>query len=453
VNTPEGLGKILPFHYNNAMFPVRHNHPAKMAWDLIILATVLAFVFIITYKMVFHAFRADAVYYSLNFLFFLDLCAGFVTKVKNGHRRLDTLREIRAHYLRSWFTVDLLAFFPFELIPVAIFGGVPTDPTMFTIYLSLQSLTLIKLVKAVRIFQELTEAFGLSPAVKRLVSFGYWFSQAIHLMAMGWILIGASEAARAPFDQYLRSFYWVTTTIATIGYGDYYPNHDSNLQIVYTIVVEIFGVGMYTFVIANVSSLVANLDVARSAYQRHMEEVNSYLRAQKVPFELQERVRDYYSYLWEQKKSVTSRTVVEDLPPSLSLEILMHENRALVDKVEVFMGADEVFIREAVQRLRPRVFLPREYIVRQGEYGDSMYFLTLGDLDVLVDEHQVARLGPGSVFGEAALVTEDRRNASVRALTYGTGYQLSKHDFNELREKYPEFDERVKHIVDDRKKK
>jgi len=434
-------------------FPLRHNHPAKLVWDLIILATVLVFTYLITYKMVFHTFEADALYYSLNLLFLLDLAAGFVTKVKVGHRRLETLPEIRSYYLKSWFVVDLLAFFPFELIPVAIFGGIPTDPTMFTVYLALQSLTLVKLVKAVRIFRELTEALGLSPAVKRLLSFGYWFVQAIHLMALGWILIGASEVARSHGDQYLRSLYWVTTTIATIGYGDYYPNHEDNLQIGYTIVVQLLGVGFYTFVIANVSSLVANLDVARAAYQRHMEEVNSYLKAQRVPAELQERVQDYYSYLWEQQKSVTSRTVVEDLPSSLSLEILMHQNRALLEKVEVFQGADEVFIREAVQKLRPRVFLPREYIVRQGEYGDSMYFLTLGQLQVLVDEEEVAVLVPGSVFGEAALVTEDRRNASVKAVTYGTGYQLSKHDFNELRGKYPEFDDRVHQIVEARKHK
>ena len=426
---------------------LRHNHPAKIAWDLIILVTVLAFTFLITYKMVFHTFQADTFYYSLNFLFLLDMGAGFITRVKDGHRRLDTLSEIRRHYLKTWFTIDLLAFFPFELIPVAIFGHIPTDPVFFWIYLGLQSLTLVKLLKAVRLFRELTEAFGLSPAVKRLASFAYWFSQVIHLMALGWILIGASETNRDHFAQYLRSFYWVTTTIATIGYGDYYPNHDSNKQILYTIAVQLFGVGMYTYVIANVTSLVANLDVARAAYQRHMEEVNSYLRAQKVSPELQERVRDYYSYLWEQKKSITSRTVVEDLPQSLSLEILMHQNRTLVEKVEVFKGADEVFIREAVQRLRPRVFLPREYIVRQGEYGYSMYFLTLGELQVLVNENPVVKLGAGSVIGEAALVTDDRRNASVMALTYGTGYQLSKSDFNELRSRYPDFDESVRKIV------
>jgi len=433
------------------LLPLRHNHPAKIAWDLIILATVMGFTFLITYRMVFQTFRADGLYYILNFLFFLDLLAGFVTQVKKGHHRAETFAQIRESYLRGWFTVDLLAFFPFELIPVALFGGVPHDPTLFQVYLGLQALTLIKVVKAVRLFRELGESLGLSPALKRLTEFGYWFAQGIHLMALGWVLIGAAEAQRPHFDQYLRAFYWATTTIATIGYGDYYPSHDSNLQIVYTIVVQIFGVGMYTFVIANVSSLVSNLDVARTTYQRHLDEVNAYLRAQKVPAELQERVRDYYSYLWEQKRSVAQRSVIEDLPPSLSLEILLHQNRSLVEKVGVFEGADEVFVREAVQRLRPQVFLPREYIVRQGDYGDSMYFLTQGDLEVLVDGAPVARLGPGSVFGEAALVTAERRNASVRSLTYGTGYELAKHDFDELRARYPEFDQRVVTIVASRR--
>jgi len=435
------------------IFPLRHNHPLKVAWDLIILVTVLAFTFLITYRLVYPSFKADMFYYSLNVLFLIDLAAGFVTKIKVGHRRLETFAQIRRHYLRTWFIVDLPAFFPFELIPVLIFGGIPSDPVWFKVYIVLQSLTLIKLVKAMRLFRDIAEALRLPPALHRLASFLYWFIQTIHIMALGWVVIGAGEANRPDFDQYLRAFYWVTTTIATIGYGDYYPNHDSNLQIMYTIVVQLFGVGMYTYVIANVSSLVSNLDVARAAYQRRLEEVNSYLRSQKIPPHLQERVKDYYSYLWEQKRSVTERTVLEDLPASLSLEILMHQNRSLVERLQVFEGADEVFIREAVQKLRPRVFLPLEYIVRQGEYGDSLYFITSGEMEVLVDEHQVARLGAGSVFGEAALVTEDRRNASVKALTYGTGYQLSKHDFQELRLKYPEFDARVKRIVEDRSRK
>lgn len=440
--------------------PINHNSAFKMAWDLIILLTVLVFTLLITYRLVFRTFQADLLYYFLNTLFFIDVLLGFATKIKEGHIRQDSFADIRRHYLKGWFAIDVMAFLPFEMIPVAIYGHVPTDELGLQVYLGLQALTLIKVLKAVRLFNELQEAFGLSPAVKRLLSFGYWFSQAIHLTALGWVLVGMGTMAADTgfkdydhFDQYIRSLYWVTTTIATIGYGDIFPSHDNNVQILFTIFVQVIGVGMYTYIIANVTSLVQNIDVARATYQKHLEEVNAFLRAQKVPFSLQERVRDYYSYLWQERKSITERSVIEDLPSSLSMEILMHQNRAVLEKVQVFQGAEELFIREAVQMLKPRVFLPKEYIIRQGEYGDSMYFVTSGSVEVLVDEHEVASLGSGAVFGETALLKEERRNASIRAVTYGTGYQLSKHDFTQLRTRYRDFDDRVMQIMASREAK
>jgi voltage-gated potassium channel len=423
----------------------------RASWNAVVLLAIMGFAFIITYRAIFHGFRIDAMYYVLNLVFVVDLIINFRTTIKIGHIRIEDPKGIVRHYLRNWFTVDFLAAFPFELVPLAVFGAMPKDPGTFELYLVLQSLTLIKLIKAIRLLRDLFEALSVIPGVRRLVTFIFWFAITIHFMALGWILIGAAEPGRPPFDQYLRALYWVTTTIATIGYGDYYPNHDKNLQIVYTIAVQLFGVGMYTYAIANVSSLVSNLDVARAAYQRRLEEINAFLRSQKIPAKLQERVRDYYSYLWSQQRSVNPGTVIEELPKTLALEILLFLNRELLSRVEIFQGADELFIRESVQLLRPRVFLPDEYVIRQGEFGDCMYFLTGGEVEVMVGAERVATLGPGSPFGETALLENVRRNASVRCLSYSTGYQLSKPDFDVLRSKYPEFDERVRQIVERRR--
>jgi voltage-gated potassium channel len=431
---------------------IPHDHPARIAWNLLILVSILAFLFIITYRLVFKTFAGDLFYYGLNFLFVVDIGVNFASKVKVGYVRYETAPDIARHYLSSWFAIDFLAAFPFELILAAAFGGVPRDPDLARLYLLLQSLTLVKLLKANRIFNELEESLRIIPALRRLVKLGYWLSMALHLLALGWILIGAGESSGPAFDRYLRALYWVTTTIATIGYGDYTPNHSSNLQIGYTIVVELFGVGMFTYIIANVSSLVSNLDVAKSAYQRRLDEVNAYLRAQRVPPELQGRVRDYYSYLWATQRGVTASSVLDDMPKSLSQEILLFLNRGMLDRVEIFQGANELFIRESVQLLKPRVFLPGEYVIRQGEYGDCMYFLTSGQVRILVGDEEIARLASGSPFGETALVEGERRNASVVSLSYSTGYELDKGDFDALRAKYPEFDRRVRKVVALRKK-
>jgi hypothetical protein len=433
-------------------YPIPHNHPLRIAWNVLILVSILAFLFIISFRIVFQNTRGDLIYYALNLLLFADIGVNFISKVKIGHMRLETWPEIVHGYLKSWFTVDLVAAFPFELLLLVIIRHVPTGPSpMTTLYLMLQALTLVKLFKAGRIFQELEESIGIIPSVRRLILFGYWLSAAIHLMALGWIVIGASESSRPHIDQYIRAFYWVTTTVATIGYGDYGPDHNSNLQVVYTIFVEIIGVGMFSYIIANVSSLISNLDIARSAYQQRLDEVNAYLRAQRIPTDLQERVRDYYSYMWEKQRGISASTVLDDIPRGLTQEILMFLNRDVVNRVDLFRGADDLFLRESVQLLRPMVFLPGEYIIRQGEFGDCMYFLTSGEVRILIGENEVARLGPGSPFGETALVENLHRNASVISISYSTGYQLMKGDFDSLRRKYPKFDQQVKAVVDQRK--
>jgi CRP-like cAMP-binding protein len=71
---------------------------------------------------------------------------------------------------------------------------------------------------------------------------------------------------------------------------------------------------------------------------------------------------------------------------------------------------------------------------------------------VLIGENEVARLGPGSPFGETALVEDLHRNASIVSMSYSTGYQLSKGDFDVLRRKYPDFDRQVREVVERRKK-
>ena len=79
-----------------------------------------------------------------------------------------------------------------------------------------------------------------------------------------------------------------------------------------------------------------------------------------------------------------------------------------------------------------------------------MYFLSSGDVEVVVGEAKVAQLGAGSPFGETALLQGEKRNASIRALTYCDVYKLSKSDFDALRARYPEFDAEVKKVIEDR---
>jgi hypothetical protein len=428
---------------------IKYANPFRVVWDVFLIIAVLVASFVFSYRIVFDTAKADAGSWALTAIFLADIAVNFLKSVKVKLETIEDRKGIAARYLRGWFAVDLIAALPL----VALLDEVraPAGSAAAILVDVLRLLWLVKLLRVNSLFRDFQEGFNTNPGLMRLVNFVFWFLQGINIMSLGWCIIGATEQARPPLDQYIRALYWCVTTIATIGYGDYYPNHEKNAEILYTILVQIIGVGMYGYIIGNVSSLIANIDVAKSEYLKKLEGIKNYMRAKRIPPSIQEKVKNYYAYLWETRKNVSTWAMFEDIPHTLKMEMSLYLNKGIIEKVSLFKNASDLFIREIVQILEPMVFLPHDFIIRQGEFGDCMYFLSTGDVEVLVGEQKVAQLGEGSPFGEAALIQGEKRNASVRALSYCDVYKLSKVNFDRLREKYPDFDAQVKKVMEERK--
>jgi CRP/FNR family transcriptional regulator len=81
------------------------------------------------------------------------------------------------------------------------------------------------------------------------------------------------------------------------------------------------------------------------------------------------------------------------------------------------------------------IYQDGEYVVRQGETGDCMYLVLTGELEVVRRsggrEFVLAILGEGDFFGEMALVEQDVRSASVRAVGRAVLLKLDKETFLE----------------------
>ena len=87
--------------------------------------------------------------------------------------------------------------------------------------------------------------------------------------------------------------------------------------------------------------------------------------------------------------------------------------------------------------MRERKYAAGEHIITQGQKGEHYYVITSGRVAVLKqvrDEEpkRIAVLVEGEGFGEEALITEARRNATVQALDETTVWELSKSDFNAI---------------------
>ena len=88
-----------------------------------------------------------------------------------------------------------------------------------------------------------------------------------------------------------------------------------------------------------------------------------------------------------------------------------------------------------------------EEVIRQGEEGDKFYLIRKGTVEVTVDGDEgsriLAQLGPGEIFGEQALLTDEPRNATVVAKEDLQLYVLGKADFKAAVDASPSLKEQL----------
>jgi CRP-like cAMP-binding protein len=77
-------------------------------------------------------------------------------------------------------------------------------------------------------------------------------------------------------------------------------------------------------------------------------------------------------------------------------------------------------------------------LIRQGEAGREFFLVIDGEAEVRRDDAIIATRGPGSFFGETALLLDQPRNASVVATTDMTVDVIDRRDFRRLLEQHPD---------------
>jgi NADH dehydrogenase len=95
-------------------------------------------------------------------------------------------------------------------------------------------------------------------------------------------------------------------------------------------------------------------------------------------------------------------------------------------------------------------FEPGETVFGSGDFGDKIYFLVKGEVTVERNCSILATLRDGDVFGEAALISDLPRNATIRATTSVDAIAVSREAFRELLGHLPGLNETMEKIMETR---
>ena len=102
-------------------------------------------------------------------------------------------------------------------------------------------------------------------------------------------------------------------------------------------------------------------------------------------------------------------------------------------------------IKRLAQILAPMVFSDGDEIITEGDAGNIFYILEEGECKVIVGRKvKEEKLQPGQWFGEAALIMDAPRSASVVAVGECKCLALEKHNFVEVLSPFEEFSKSIR---------
>ena len=202
---------------------------------------------------------------------------------------------------------------------------------------------LVKLTRLIRVLKIVKEKskflkyignfLQLSLGFERLSFFVFTFLMMTHILTCLWVMIASfvndqdyKDTWLEPYfekdiSHYMTSFYWATTTITTVGYGDISAHND--LEMVFCTLVQIIGVSGFAFASSSLTSIITNYDQTNAEYQQKVDILNKIYKKHKLPFKLYVNLKKAIGF-HNNKDFLETNLFMENLPHKLRMETAMY---------------------------------------------------------------------------------------------------------------------------------
>jgi len=123
---------------------------------------------------------------------------------------------------------------------------------------------------------------------------------------------------------------------------------------------------------------------------------------------------------------------------------------AELQHVPLFAELNQRQLRKLARGFKERTFVPGRTVVREGHMdGVGFFVIAEGEAVVSVDDVELARLQPGSYFGELAMISEQPRGATVTASTRLRCLVMAFWDFRKFAKDNPDVSWKLlQHLAD-----
>uniref|UniRef100_A0A4W6D1D8 Voltage-gated delayed rectifier potassium channel KCNH4 n=1 Tax=Lates calcarifer TaxID=8187 RepID=A0A4W6D1D8_LATCA len=384
-------------------------------------------------------------------LFILDIVLNFrTTFVSTSGQVVYDARSICVHYVTTWLFVDLIAALPFDLLYAF---------NVSVVSLLFHLLKTVRLLRLLRLLQKLERYSQYSAVVLTLLM--SMFALLAHWMACVWYFIGRREiespgswdigwlhelgggfgvlgGGPSMRSSYVTSLYFALSSLTSVGFGNVSANTDS--EKIFSICTMLIGALMHAVVFGNVTAIIQRMYSRRSLYHTRTKDLKDFIRVHRLPKALEQRMLECFQTTWSVNNGIDVSELLKDFPDELRADIAMHLNKELL-QLPLFESASRGCLRSLSLIIKTSFCAPGEFLIRQGDALQAIYFVCSGSMEVLKDNTVLAILGKGDLIGSDSLTKEQviKTNANVKALTYCDLQYISLKGLREVLRLYPEY--------------
>lgn len=434
------LQSFTPTDYDN-IYPYSTK---RKIWEFIMYAIAMISLYEIPFEWAFNF--AKTKYYVLpafilDAFFIADLYVLENTGVLVDGIVMSDRRSIRHHIPKWRYILYWVSPWPFYLI-----GWLIDNDIAYNVCVTLKALRILRAIDANRTITNSIDYYSIGAEIyllffqmvfiTQLSTCGFWLVGHFEDPDESW-LTTSGIGSKSLWSQYFYTFYFASTTVFTIGYGDIHPNTFS--EMIFVIIIECVGVFFYNYMVSNIVSFVTG----PSRKQFFWNFKNYYLTFERRGLDMNSlhEVSTYFEYLWEKDRNRQAfYEAASKLPTGLQKRIELALHMEVFQKVNSFKNLSEDKLQKLAVLLHPRIFTPGDSLVFSGRVSKRMFFITSGKVSLYNNQGSLlANFDVQStlLIGETSVVLGRAEQATAIADTYVEAFELLKEDYDQLEEIHP----------------
>ena len=343
--------------------------------------------------------------YLVDLIYIFDLFLGFFRAYYNYEMKIiRNNRKIIYCYLKNYFIFDLLEAIPiFSLIKIFMKKN---NNIYFELSNSKLNIIIIFFIKPFKIFKiigkkqnmaledfytYLSESYYLENLVIFLIYFIIFFLF-VHLFVCfhiyitlrsypNWI-IHINLINGTFLEKYLTSFYFMVTTMTTVGYGDIVCI--SPIERIYHIILLVIGTLLYTFLVSKIGNYLRDESREQIKLSKDLNILeNIRISYPSMPFKLYSKIKNHLFSIYKKRKKTGISVLLNGVPDAIKNDLLFKIYSNVINNFTIFKDIkNSNFIHQMLTSFIPIISKKEEIIILEGEIIQNIIFVKDGRLSM-----------------------------------------------------------------------